>query len=124
MKIFRWLLLVIIPVVLVLSLCGCKKPPSVEEARSRLEDAGYHVVVKNGAEYADSDDNPYVGLTGLETYLEATKGDEKIQIFWFFSVDSASNNFDFMNSDLPKKGQNNHVVYLGTKQAVKDVKLE
>lgn len=105
--------------------CGLFKEITVEEAKANLEAAGYEVTVMPGIEYVDSDDNPYPFILSseLDYYLYAVKGDDLIHIFFFNSIDIASQNYSFMNDAKLLSGQHNKVVYLATKQARTDAKV-
>ena len=110
-----------------LSLGGCAlfKDVDLNEVKTSLEEAGYKVTVMTGKEYIESDDDRYPNIMEfeLDNYLYAEKENEKIELFFFTSVDNASNNYDFMFSDLPKSGQYNNVLYFATAQAKKDAKI-
>ena len=111
----------------VVSLVSCDLFKSIEldETKANLEAAGYTVTVMSGLEYVQRDDAfPTIISSELSDYLYAVKGDEQIKIFFFYSIDDASDNYDFMqDNDLNRKGQNNNVVYLATSQAAKDAKV-
>lgn len=103
--------------------CSLFKSVSIDEAKANLENAGYEVTVMSGHDYVESDQNPYPFLMEfeLEGYLYAVKGEDVIHLYFFTSVDNASDNYDFMNeySDLTR-GQSNAVIYMATKQAKAD----
>ena len=102
------------------SLMGLSK----DDAKKNLEDAGYDVTVIDGNTYTDSDDNTYFLVsTELEYYLYAKKGEEEIYMYFFYTIDQASSYYTFMTNSKLKSGQNNNVVYFGTKQAIKDSKI-
>lgn len=118
-------LMLVIALLLFVGLFGCRLTSiSVEEAKSNLEAAGYEVRLVEGSEWADSEENPYPTImsTELDKYLEAKKDDEVIYMYFFYFTDDASNNYTFMNSKYTS-GQNNNLVYFGTKQAIKDAGL-
>ena len=121
------LLAVTILVLSVFSFASCDLFKSIEldETKANLEAAGYTVTVISGEDYVQRDDAfPTIISSELSDYLYAVKGDEQIKIFFFYSTDDASDNYDFMqDNDLNRKGQNNNVVYLATSQAAKDAKV-
>ena len=124
-KIFSFSILLSLLVALI-SISGCSfSGLTVDEAKTNLTEAGYEVRVMNGGEYLDSDENEFQTIieAELDYYLYATKGEDKIYMFFFVSTDVASNNYSFMNMDGLRSGQNNSVVYFGTKQAIKDSKI-
>ena len=98
---------------------------TIEEAEANLKEAGYTVTIKDGAEYAESDENTYyLNAAELDKYLYAEKGEDVIYMFFFNSIDLASHNYEFMIA--PNKllgGQSNNLVYFATRQARKDAKL-
>ncbi len=107
-------------------LSGCNlKGLTVDEAKANLEAAGYTVTVRDGEEFVDSGDCQFdtIFSVELEKYLYAEKGEEKIHMYFFVTVDTASRNYDFMYMDGLRTGQNNKTVYFGTKQAIKDSKI-
>ena len=108
----------------VLSSCNLKGL-TVDEAKANLEAAGYTVTVREGEEFIDSGDCQFDAIfsTELDKYLYAVKGEEKIYMYFFVTVDTASNNYTFMNMNGLRSGQNNKTVYFGTKQAIKDSKI-
>ena len=105
--------------------CSLFKNLTPEEVKANLESAGYTVTVMTGEEYADSDQNTYILLASeLETYMYAVKDNDVIHLFFFIDTDTASHNYDFMIApDGLLGGQNNSVVYFGTRQARKDAKV-
>ena len=111
-----------------LCLTGCAlfKSLSIDEAKANLENAGYEVTLMSGHDYIESDQNPYPFLMEheLDGYLYAVKGEDVVYLYFFTSVDNASDNYDFMNehSDL-KRGQSNAVIYMATAQAKSDAGL-
>ena len=98
--------------------------PKVEDVKANLEAIGYTVTVKTGSEYVNSDENEF-NLTEaeLDSYLYAKKGDDEIYMFYFFSIDLAEANKDFMNFPKLLSGQTNELIYFATRQARKDAKL-
>ena len=111
--------------VFALTSCGLFKSVTKEEAKANLEAAGYTVNVIEGSVYAESEDNEFM-LTAseLETYMYAVKGEDKIKMFFFYTVNEASFNSEFMhNFDGLLSGQANELVYFGTRQAIKDAGL-
>lgn len=120
------LLIVTVMTFAVLSFVGCGlfNKTGFDDAKSNLEKAGYTVTVLTGEEYVELPDAlPSVSSSTLERYAHAVKGDDEIHIFLFTSVDTASNESEFMNMDNLLQGQNNEIVYFATKQARKDSKL-
>lgn len=121
------LLAVTILAISVVSLASCDLFKSIEldEMKANLEAAGYTVTVMSGLEYVQRDDAfPTIMSSELSDYLYAVKGDEEIHVFFFYSTEDASDNYDFINyNNLRNKGQNNNVAYIGTSQAVKDAKI-
>ena len=118
--------LVLVISVAVLTGCGLFKTVTVEEAKTNLENAGYEVTVISGERYVDSAENPYPFLLAheLNYYLYAVKGDEKIYLYFFSSIDYASDNYTFMNGESGMtSGQSNELVYFATKQAKSDAGL-
>lgn len=111
----------------VVSLASCDLFKSIEldETKANLEAAGYTVTVISGSDYVLRDDAvPSIMSSELSDYLYAVKGDEEIHVFFFYSIEDASDNYDFINyNNLRNKGQNNNVAYIGTSQAVKDAKI-
>lgn len=105
--------------------CDLFKSIELDETKANLEAAGYTVTVISGEDYVQRDDAvPSIMSSELSDYLYAVKGDEEIHVFFFYSIDDASDNYDFINyNNLRNKGQNNNVVYIGTSQAVKDAKI-
>ena len=106
----------------VLTGCNMFKTIKIDEVKSTLENAGYQVNVMTGTEYCEGE-NPYLlnDIT-LQKYLKGTKGEDIIEIFFFDSIDSASREADFINTDL-YTGQSKEVFYIATKQARKDAGL-
>ena len=98
---------------------------SVEQAEANLNDAGYRIEIKDGSEYVESDENPFPAISGaeLEYYLYAEKGDDKIYMYFFISIDAAESNYSFMSMKGLSSGHNNKVIYFGTKQDIKDSKI-
>ena len=126
-KITKRLLSFVFALVLVVELasCGLFKSVTKEEAKSNLETAGYTVTVVEGSVYAESEDNEFMLTAGeLDTYMYAVKGEDKIKLFFFYTIDQASLNSEFMNNfDGLLSGQSNELVYFGTRQAIKDAGL-
>ena len=109
-----------------LAMTGCALFKSItpEEAKTKLEEAGYQVSIMTGKEYVETDDAiPALSDIDLEYFLYAIKGNEVIYLFFFDSVDSASDNANFIFDSGLTSGQSNNVVYLATKQARKDAGL-
>ena len=107
----------------VISFAGCSlfKGIDLEEVKGNLENAGYTVRVMTGDEYVETDDAvPAIASFELERYLYAVKGENEIHIFFFINTDTASFNSDFINFNGMLGGQNNEVIYSGTRQAIKD----
>ena len=121
------LVVAVLSAVVVASFAGCDlfKSISLDEVKSNLEEAGYEVTVLTSKEFVEQkeEEYPFVLESELSKYLCAVKGEDKIELFFFKSVDNASDNYNFMHSDLPKSGQNNEVVYFATKQAKADAKI-
>ena len=106
-----------------IGLTGCFlfKTISLDEAKTNLTNAGYEVTVMSGDRYVEKEDAiSTIMAHELDNYLYAVKGEEEIHIFFFASVDYASDNIDFMRIGDLYSGQNNEVVYLATKQARTD----
>ena len=110
--------------VMVLSSCRFSSLP-IEEAKSNLENAGYEVRIVPGDEFVDSDENPFpvILASELENYLVAKKGEDIIHMYFFINTTKASDNYAFMQYNKLYGGQNNQLVYFGTKQANKDAGL-
>ena len=104
------------------SFMGCRlSSMSLDEAKSNLKEAGYEVTVMTAQEYVEAGNDDYFGL---ETYLYAVKGSDKIYMYFFNTVDNASDSSTFITGGSGLySGQNNELVYLATKQARKDAKL-
>ncbi|MBQ9369716.1 MAG: hypothetical protein IJU10_01425 [Clostridia bacterium] len=101
--------------------CGLFKSVTLDEAKTNLTNAGYEVTVMSGDRYVEKEDAiSSIMAHELDNYLYAVKGEEEIHIFFFASVDYASDNIDFMRIGDLYSGQNNEVVYLATKQARTD----
>ena len=98
---------------------------TVDEAKQNLEEAGYTVTITDGEAYLDSGECPFSTIMPheLDKYLYAEKGEDKIYMYFFYSVNQADNNYGFMQMDGLRSGMNNKTVYFGTKQAVKDSKI-
>lgn len=110
----------------VIAFAGCRLAPlPMSEAETNLKNAGYEVTIVDGTTFADSDENPFLFLVGteLENYLEAKKDDDVIYMYYFYSIDSASDNYTFMSYSNLRSGQNSKLVYFGTKQAITDAGL-
>ena len=109
--------------ILLLQLASCKGITK-DDAKANLEGAGYKVLIMTGDEYEESDENTFtITSLELEYYLYAEKDADKIYIYFFYSIDDASNNEPFINHNGLSSGQNNNVIYYGTKQAIKDAKI-
>ena len=110
----------------VLVIFGCRFAPlSLEEAKSNLENAGYEVRIVPGDEFVDSDENPFpvILASELENYIVAKKDEDIIHMYFFINTTKASDNYAFMQYNKLYGGQNNQLVYFGTKQANKDAGL-
>lgn len=106
------------------SLVSCRfTAPTVEEAKTTLGEAGYAVTVKTSEELTDETEPFLSTITGIENCLHAKKEKDEIYLIYFFSIDWAEDEYSFINTDFERKGQINHLIYVGTKQAVKDAKL-
>ena len=105
--------------------CGLFKSVTLEGTKSNLEAAGYEVTVMEGSDFVDSDKNPHISITAaeLDKYLCATKGDDVIHMYFFYSTNQASSNYSFMNEDKLLGRQSNELVYFATKQARSDAGL-
>ena len=105
--------------------CGLFKTVTLEEAKTNLETQGYEVKVIEGSEFADSSDNPHATIVAaeLDKYLCATKGDDVIHMYFFYSISQASSNYSCMHEDRLLGGQVNELVYFATKQARSDAGL-
>ena len=105
-----------------LSGCFLFKSISIDEVKTNLENAGYEVTVMSGDDYVESEENPYPFLISseLKQYLYATNGEDEIHLYFFYTTDDASDNYDFMNNSKLTSGQINDVIYFATKQAKKD----
>ena len=122
-KVIFKLFSIIAVLLLMIQLESCKAI-SKDDAKTNLEGAGYKVLIMTGDEYEESDENTFaITSLALEYYLYAEKDADKIYIYFFYSIDDASNNEPFINHDGLSSGQNNNVIYYGTKQAIKDAKL-
>lgn len=102
-------------------LCSCRfTAPSVEEEQGILTEAGYTVVLNPTT---DDSSSPLFFVTGTTDILYANKEKDEIYLFYFTSTDEASYNADFLHFPEFYSGQINELIYLGTKQAIKDAKL-
>lgn len=122
-KIVYALLIITVLTLTVVSFAGCNlfKGIDLDETKTNLENSGYTVIVLTGDEYVEKEDAvPAIGSYELNNYLYAVKGEEEIHIFFFVSIDAASYESDFINIKNLLGGQNNEVVYRGTRQAIKD----
>ena len=111
---------------MIVSVTGCNlfKPIDIDEVKTTLKNAGYTVTVMTGDEYVETDGAvAAIGAYELEKYLYAVKGEDVIHIFFFVDINTASFNSDFINFDNMLGGQNNEVIYRGTRQAIKDAGL-
>ncbi|MBO4353860.1 MAG: hypothetical protein J5860_02845 [Clostridia bacterium] len=111
---------------MIVSVTGCNlfKPIDIDEVKTTLKNAGYTVTVMTGDEYVETDGAvAAIGAYELEKYLYAVKGEDVIHIFFFVDISTASFNSDFINFDNMLGGQNNEVIYRGTRQAIKDAGL-
>lgn len=101
--------------------CSLFKGIKLDEVQTNLKNAGYTVTVMTGVEYVETEDAvPAIASYELEKYLYAVKGEDKIHIFFFDTIDTASFNSDFINFSGMLGGQHNEVIYCGTRQAIKD----
>ena len=110
----------------VLFVAGCSLFTGInlDEVKTNLKNAGYAVTVMTGDEYVETDGAvAAIGAYELEKYLYAVKGEDVIHIFFFVDISTASFNSDFINFDNMLGGQNNEVIYRGTRQAIKDAGL-
>ena len=123
-KIIKSSLLVIV-LSLIIMLAGCRlKSLPLNEAKSILEEKGYAVRVVEGSEFTESSENKFnLFASELENYLEARKDDDVIYMYFFYFIDNASSNYQFMSEPNLRAGQLNELVYFGTKQAIKDAGL-
>lgn len=104
--------------------CGLFKEIKFDEVKANLENAGYQVTVLTGEEYVQREDAyPSIFASELEQYINAVKGEDHIEIFFFTTVDIASSNANFITGPGLYEGQSNKVVYIGTKQARSDAKI-
>ena len=116
--------LLLLFVALTLSSCGLFKSITVEDAKANLKAAGYEITVMSGEEYVDSSSEyPTIMSSELETYVYGKKGEDEIQLFFFYYINDASSNYSFMNNSKLLGGQSNELVYFGTRQAIKDAGL-
>ena len=118
-----FLLIVTILTLSVISFAGCGlfKGIQLDEVKTNLENAGYTVTVMTGDEYVETEDAvPAIGSSELDNYLYAVKGEDEIHIFFFYTIDIASFNSDFIHIKSLLGGQINEVIYRGTRQAIKD----
>ena len=98
--------------------------PTVEESKATLEAAGYTVTVRSGSEYTNSDDCEWpINDAELEYYLYAKKDSDEIYMFYFYTIDQAEFNKDFIHYNGLLSGQSNELIYFATKQARKDANL-
>lgn len=122
-KIISISLAVVVLALSVLFVAGCSlfKGINLDEVKTNLKNAGYTVTVLTGNEYVETEDAvSAIASYELENYLYAVKGEDKIHIFFFDSIDTASFNSDFINFSGLLGGQSNEVIYRGTRQAIKD----
>lgn len=94
--------------------------PSVEEEKTWLGEAGYSLAITDGN--VDDPDSPIYTTTGIDTCIHATKDTDEIYLIYFYSIEWAQSEYDFIYTNL-NKGQINQLIYLGTSQAIKDAKL-
>ncbi len=115
--------LIILALFIFIVLTSCKAI-SKDEANTNLLNAGYKVEIMDGDEFEESDENKFL-IFGfeLEYYLYAEKDEDEIHMFFFISIDAASENEPFIYYDGLKGGQINNLVYYGTKQAIKDAQI-
>ena len=120
------LVIALFAVIATVSFAGCNlfKSISLDEAKANLEGAGYTVTVMTGKEFVESDRETYTIMESeLENYLYAVKGSDEIHMFFFYTINDAERNYDFISDSKLLEGQKNEVVYLATKQARKDAKV-
>ena len=119
------LVVVVITAILALSACNIFKTVTAEEVENNLRSAYYEVTVKTGKEYVESDENTFnLTESELTKYIYAVNGEEKIYVFVFDTIKEAELNSNFIMIDgMKSSGQNNKILYYGTKQAVKDAGL-
>ena len=104
--------------------CGLFKSIKLDEAKANLENAGYAVTVMTGEEYVETEDAvSAITSSELAEYLYAVKGGDEIRLFFFYTIDDASFNSDFIVFNGQLGGQSNEVLYRGTRQAIKDAGL-
>ncbi|MBP5343048.1 hypothetical protein J6Y73_03910 [bacterium] len=123
-KILSSILLLLVCGLSVLCLAGCNFffGPTAEDIQKNLEDNGYTVTVLDGSDYIGSEADTFA-VTSLDTYIFGVKGEDRIYVFFFYSIDDAELNGSFINISGLKQGQTNNIIYVGTKQAIKDAKL-
>ena len=122
-KIISALLIVTVLALSIISFAGCSLFTGIQldEVKANLENAGYTVNIMTGDEYVETEDAvPAIGASELDKFLYAVKGEEEIYIFFFYTIDNASFNSDFININNLLGGQHNEVIYRGTRQAIKD----
>lgn len=96
--------------------------PSIEEEQTLLTEAGYAVTVTIGNEIDTEDQStPLFMVIGIEECLYAKRDSDELYLLYFPSTEWASNANIFSNK--LQQGQINEMIYLGTKQAIKDAKL-
>ena len=106
--------------------CGLFNTVTYDEAVSNLKGAEYTVTEMTSEQFFASDMTnkfPTITEAELERFIYANKGDNEIYLFFFVSVNAASNNYTFISEKNLQGGQSNEIVYLGTKQAIKDAGL-
>ncbi len=109
-----------------LVLTSCRfVPPTVAEATSTLEEAGYTVDLSEGTgKYGDDSSHFLFTVSSVDEVLHGEKGEDEIYLIYFYSIDDASFEYDFIfTPNGYTKGSINNMVYVGTPQAVKDAKL-
>ena len=107
-----------------LALCSCSfVAPSIETEDQVLTEAGYDTHIMTDAEISDPEEgSPLMYATGVVDCLYAKKESDEIYLIYFFSIEEASYNIDFLYTTLTT-GQINELVYAGTSRAIKDAKL-
>ena len=113
--------LVLVSALAILAGCSLFFGVSSADAKKNLEAAGYTVTVMDGDTYADSEENKFnVISSDLVEYIHAVKGDDEIYLFYFFSIEIAESNYNFIHFDKLQSGQSNELLYFGTAKALKD----
>lgn len=96
--------------------------PSIEKETRVLKEAGYALTVVSGSELDTEDkDTPVYLVSGIEDCLYAKQDSEEIYLLYFPTADRARN--AVIPSHKYQQGRINELIYIGTKQAIKDAKL-